>query len=54
MSDYIPKNTYNSLKRRVWLAESKSTRNTFWALDDNSFKIAIADDFDDRRAQDQR
>lgn len=26
----IPKNTFNSLRKRVWLAESKSTRNTLW------------------------
>lgn len=39
----IPKNTFNSLRKRVWLAESKSTRNTLWGLDDAGFKKALSD-----------
>ena len=39
----IPKNTFNSLRKRVWLAESKSTRNTLWGLDDAGFKKALTD-----------
>lgn len=39
----IPKNTFNSLRKRAWLAESKSTRNTLWAVDDNGLKKALTD-----------
>lgn len=39
----IPKNTFNSLRKRVWLAESKSTRNTLWGLDDAGFKKTLTD-----------
>lgn len=38
----IPKNTFNSLRKRAWLAESKSTRNTLWAVDDDGFKKALS------------
>jgi len=38
----IPKNTFNSLRKRAWLAESKSTRNMLWAVDDDGFKKALS------------
>lgn len=42
MTMEIPKNTFNSLRKRAWLAESKSTRNTLWAVDDDGFKKALS------------